>query len=71
MVSMIGSNALLPLVVLLWPGEFVGMAIGGWNARPLTVFFMFLTNIGLFTGVTYLVLTKLENWKRAKRENAN
>lgn len=67
-VAKIGFNALLPpLFVLLLPGEFVGMAIGGWNARPLTVFLIVLTNVTLYAGVIYLVVTKLENWKQAKR----
>jgi hypothetical protein len=66
-VARVGSNALLPLFVLLWPGEVVGMAIGGWNARPLTIFLVVLTNVIFYTGVIYLILTKLDNRKQAKR----
>jgi len=66
-VAKIGSDFLVPLFVLLWPGEFVGMAIGGWNARPFTVFLIVLTNAAFYTGVTYVVLTRVERW-RARRK---
>ncbi len=68
-VTKMGSNALVPLFVLLWPGEFVGMAIGGWNARPLTVTLLVLTNVALYTTILYVVLTRLEDRKQA-RQNA-
>ncbi len=58
---------LLPLFVLLWPGEFVGMAIGSWNTRPLTVFLSILTNVTLYASLIYVILTKLDNRKQAKR----
>ena len=67
-VAKIGSDALVPLFVLLWPGEFVGMAIGGWNARPFTVFLIVLTNVAFYTGVTYVVLTRVERWRARHRD---
>jgi hypothetical protein len=66
-VAKIGSNTLLPLFVLLWPGEAVGMAIGGWNARPFTVCLTVLTNVAFYTAVIYVILTRLGNRKEAKR----
>jgi hypothetical protein len=66
-VARVGSNTLLPLFVLLWPGEVVGMAIGGWNARPITGFLIVLTNVTFYTGIIYVILTKLDNRKRRKR----
>lgn len=62
-----GSSAAPPLFALLLPGDFVGIAIGGWNARILTVFFVVLTNIALYTAIIYAVLTRLESRKQAKR----
>ena len=64
-----GSRAAPPLFTLLLPGDFVGMAIGGWNARPLTVFFVVFTNIALYTAIIYVVLTRLGN--RKKRSNGS
>jgi hypothetical protein len=66
-VAKIGSDALLPLFVLLWPGEVVGMAIGGWNARSLTVFLIVVTNVACYTAIINLILTKLESRKQSKR----
>ena len=68
-VAKVGSNILVPLFVLLWPREFVGMAVGGWNARLLTVFVTVVTNIAFYASLIYMVLTKLENWKQAKPSN--
>jgi hypothetical protein len=66
-VAKIGSNTVLPLFVLLWPGEVVGMAIGGWNARPFTVCLTVLANVAFYSAVIYVILTRLGNRKEAKR----
>lgn len=66
-VARVGSGLAPPLFALLLPGEFVGMAIGGWNARPLTVFFIVTINIAFYTAIIYATLTRLHNRKEAKQ----
>ncbi|HKW16288.1 MAG TPA: hypothetical protein VJO35_02145 [Terriglobales bacterium] len=66
-VAKIGSNLLLPLFVLLWPGEILGLATSGWNAQLLTVCLVVITNIAFYTAVIYVVLTRLHDRNQAKR----
>jgi hypothetical protein len=50
--------------ILGWPGAILALALGGWNARPLTVIIYYSTNLALYIGLTYFLLGLREKRKR-------
>jgi hypothetical protein len=54
--------------ILGWPGAIVALALGGWNARPVTVILYFSTNLVLYIGLTYFLLSVREKRKRRNQE---
>ena len=64
------DNAALLLIgeILGWPGAFFALALGGWNARPFTVILYYSTNLVLYIGLTYFLLSVREKRKRRSQE---
>jgi uncharacterized protein (DUF2062 family) len=60
---------LLYLLLLDWPGNLIALALGGWNARPSTVFLAFSTNLAFYTAVTYRLLARFETRSVSKRNH--
>lgn len=54
--------------ILGWPGAIVALALGGWNARPVTVILYFSANLVLYIGLTYFLLSVREKRKRRNQE---
>ncbi|MGA7967297.1 MAG: hypothetical protein WA618_20105 [Terriglobales bacterium] len=50
-------------VALLLMGEIlaiVALALGGWNARPFTTALYYSTNVAVYVGLTYFLLSVRE-----------
>lgn len=43
--------------ILGWPGAIVALALGGWNARPFTTALYYSTNVAVYVGLTYFLLS--------------
>ncbi|MFZ0299214.1 MAG: hypothetical protein WAM13_12760 [Candidatus Sulfotelmatobacter sp.] len=65
----VDSNVLLLIgEVLGWPGAVVGLAFGGWNARPFTVILYYSVTLALYIGLTYCLLSMRERRKQRNQE---
>jgi len=66
------DNGVLLLVgeILGWPGAILGLALGGWNARPFTLIVYYSTNLVLYIGLTYFLLGLRERRKRRNQESS-
>jgi hypothetical protein len=59
-------NVALLLVgeILGWPGAILALVLGGWNARPFTLILYYSTNLLIYIGLTYFLLTMREKRKQ-------
>jgi hypothetical protein len=69
LLTKLSTGILLHLLILDWPGDFLALALGGWNTRPVTVILMFSTNLLFYTVVTYILLARFERRNRPERND--